>query len=217
MGSSFPGSPPTLRGAIVAVEATSPSTRVVVFQYNPEQVTRSLAPRGGESGQRSADVHRAWGAPTESVSMTVEVDAADQLADGNAVAVSTGILPQLSVLEMLMHPGSVRVIANSLLLAAGTIEVLPIETPMAVLVWGPTRILPVKLTTLEITEEAFDPALNPIRATVDVQAQVLTYDDLPLTDAGYGIYLAHLVIKEALAGVGSVVGAASALGDLAGA
>ncbi|MFG2109337.1 hypothetical protein [Micromonospora chersina] len=110
--------------------------------------------------------------------MTVDVDAADQLETGDPVAATVGVLPQLSVLEMLLHPGSVRVIANSVLLAAGTIEILPVELPMVVLVWGPARVVPVRITQLGVTEQAFNPALSTIRATVDVSAQVLTYDDL---------------------------------------
>ncbi|MCM0676053.1 hypothetical protein NCC78_15335 [Micromonospora phytophila] len=216
--SSFPGSPRTLRGAIIAVDPLGPLSRVVVFQYNPDQVQRNLQPRsGGDSGQRSADVHRAWGAPTETVSMTVEIDATDQLEVGDPVAGSVGVLPQLSVLEMLLHPGSVRVIANTALLAAGMIEILPVELPMAVMVWGPGRVVPVKITQLGIAEQAFNPALSPIRASVDISAQVLTYDDLPLTDVGYGLYLAHLVAKELLAVVGSVTGAVSAVTELTGA
>lgn len=216
--SSFPGSPRTLRGAIIAVDPLGPLSRVVVFQYNPDQVQRTIAPRsGGESGQRAADAHRAWGAPTETITMTVDVDAADQLETGDPIAATVGVLPQLSVLEMLLHPGSVRVIANSVLLAAGTIEILPVELPMAVLVWGPARVVPVRITQLGVTEQAFNPALSPIRATVDVSAQVLTYDDLSLTDVGYGLYLAHLVAKEVLAMVGAVTGAVDAVTDLAGA
>ncbi|MEO3807249.1 hypothetical protein [Nonomuraea sp. B1E8] len=213
--SSFPGSPPTLRGAIIAVEPLGPLSRTVVFQYNPDQVQRTIAPRStGESGKRSADAHRAWGAPTETIAMTVDIDATDQMETGDPIAATVGILPQLSVLEMLLHPGSIRVISNSALLAAGAIEILPVELPMAVLVWGPNRVVPVKITQLGITEQAFNPTLSPIRATVDVSAQVLTYDDLSLTDVGYGMYLAHLVAKEVLATAGAVIGAVGAVSDL---
>ncbi|MFG2109338.1 hypothetical protein [Micromonospora chersina] len=53
--SSFPGSPRTLRG-LIAVDPLGPLSRVVVFQYNADQVQRTIAPRsGGESGQRAAD------------------------------------------------------------------------------------------------------------------------------------------------------------------
>jgi hypothetical protein len=208
-------SPRPLRGAIVAVDPKGPLSRIVIFQYNPDEVRRSLEPAGGAGGGGS-DVNRAWGAPSESITMTVELDAADQLAAGDPLAGTTGILPQLSVLEMLLHPGSVQVIANTVLLVAGTIEILPIELPMAVLVWGPGRVLPVKITGLTINEQAFNPGLAPLRASVEIGAKVLTYDDLSVTDVGYGLYVAHVVAKEVLAVAGGVAGAGAAISDLVG-
>lgn len=207
-------SPRTLRGAIVAVDPKSPLSRIVIFQYNPDEVRRTLAPAAGDSGSSAGEVHHGWGAPAESVTMTVELDAADQLDAGNPIAGTVGILPQLSVLEMLLHPGSIDVIANTVLLAAGTIEILPIELPLAVLVWGPARVVPVKVTGLTITEQAFNPGLAPVRASVEVAAKVLTYDDLSVTDVGYGLYVAHLVAKEVLAVIGAGTGAVGAISDL---
>jgi hypothetical protein len=207
-------SPRTLRGAIVAIDPTGPPSRIVIFQYNPHEVRRTLAPATGDSGSAGGEVHRAWGAPAESITMTAELDAADQLDGGDPIAGTVGILPQLSVLEMLLHPGSIPVIANTVLLAAGTIEILPIELPLAVFVWGPARIVPVKVTGLTITEEAFNPGLAPVRASVEIGAKVLTYDELSVTDVGYGLYLAHLVAKEVLAVIGAAAGAAGAISDL---
>ena len=79
--------------------------------------------------------------------MTVEVDAADQLETGDPVAATTGIAPQLASLEMLLYPDSLQVIANTALMAAGVIELLPPEGPLTVLVWGPGRAVPVRLRT----------------------------------------------------------------------
>jgi hypothetical protein len=215
---SFPGSPSTLRGAIVAVDLRSPLSRIVIFQYNPDEVTRSLRPRGGPSEETGpADAHRIWGAPIEQIRMTVEVDATDQLETQDPVAAVSGIAPQLSAMEMLLYPSSVTVIANAALLLAGTIEILPPEGPMTVLVWGPGRAVPVRLESLEITEQAFAPAtLFPIRASVALSAQVLTYDDLPVTDAGSALFLVHQVLKETMATVAGVTGAISAIQELAG-
>jgi hypothetical protein len=206
--------PRTLRGAIVAVDRSGPPSRIVVFQYNPDEVSRTVQPReGGGSGNES---RRAWGAPSESVSMTVELDATDQLEACDPVAAATGILPALSVLEMLLHPSSGQIIANTVLLAVGTVEILPPKPPTAILVWGPARVVPVKLTQLQITEQAYSPALVPIRASVEVGADVLTYEDLPLTDLGFGLSVAHLVAKEVLAVAGGATGAGAAIADLVG-
>jgi hypothetical protein len=211
--SSFPGIPRTLRGAIVAVDPLSPLSHIVVFQYNPDQMTRTLRPRQAPSEQQigPADAHRIWGAPVETISMTVEIDATDQLETGDPVAVSTGIAPQLAALEMLLYPSSALVIANTVLLLAGTIEILPPEGPLTVLVWGPGRAVPVRLESLTITEQAFDVALFPTRASVELSVQVLSYNDLPATDAGYALFLVHQVLKETMATVAGVTGALSAL------
>src|SRR6185437_16975764 len=215
---SFPGSPRILRGAIVAVTPLSPLSRIVIFQYNPAELRRTLRPRAAPAEQQvgPADAHRIWGAPTETITMTVEVDAADQLETGDLVAATTGIAPQLASLEMLLYPDSLQVIANTALMAAGVIELLPPEGPLTVLVWGPGRAVPVRLQDLTITEQAFDPGLFPTRATVEVSLQVLSYSDLPVGDPGYTLFLVYQVIKETMASVAGVTGAISALTDLAG-
>ena len=216
---SFPGSPRTLGGAILAVDPSNPLARIVIFQYNPDSVTRTLRPREApaQTATGPADAHRIWGAPVETIDMTVEIDAADQLASGDPLAATTGIAGQLAVLEMLLYPSSLTVIANTVLLAAGTIEILPPEGPLTVLVWGPARVVPIRLDSLSITEQAFDTALNPIRAQVQLSATVLSYNDLPISDPGYALFLVHQVAKEALATIAVVSGAISTATELAGA
>lgn len=200
----------------MAVDPLSPLSRMVIFQYNPEAMTRVLTPRAGPAGQSAAgDAYRIWGAPTEKITMTVEVDATDQLETGNPIAATAGIAPQLSALEMLLYPSSALVIANTALLLAGTIEILPPTGPLTVLIWGPGRAVPVRLESLTITEQAFDPALFPVRATVALSVQVLSYSDLPATDAGYALFLVHQVLKETMATIAGVSGAVSAVAELA--
>ncbi|MEZ5184130.1 MAG: hypothetical protein R2720_00155 [Candidatus Nanopelagicales bacterium] len=202
---TFPGTPRTLRGAIVAVDPLSPLSRIVVFQYNPDNVIRTLTPHDTQGSS-----HRISGAPTEQITMTVELDATDGLAAADPLATTTGVAGQLAALEMLLYPSSLQVVANTALLLAGTIEILPPDAPLTVLAWGPGRTVPVRLTGLRITEQAFDTALNPIRAAAEVSAEVLSYNDLPPTDAGYALFLAHQVTKEVLATTASVSGALSA-------
>ena len=202
---TFPHSPRLLKGAIVGVQLPNPVASVIVFQYNPHTLTRSLQAQtsGGEGGARSETL-RLKGPPTETISLEVEVDAADQLEKGQQTAVSMGIYPQLSALEMLLYPKSTLVIANTVLMATGTIEVIPPSGPFTLFIWGPKRVLPVRLTDFSITEEAHDAKLNPIRARVSLSLHVLSYNDLPLTHPGYHLFLAHQVVKESMAVVGSV-------------
>lgn len=212
----FPGSPRTLRGAIVAVDPLSPLSRIVIFQYNPDSVTRSLQPRsgGGGGGAQASDTHRIWGAPQETITMTVELDATDGLETGDPVAAAAGVLPQLSALEMLLYPSAAQVIINTALLTAGTIEILPPESPLTVLVWGPGRAVPVTVQSLRITEQAFDVALTPVRASVELSVRVLTYSDLPASDPGHALFLVHQVLKETTASIAGVSGAISATVEL---
>jgi hypothetical protein len=202
-----------MKGAIIGIDPFNPLASIIVFQYNPETLTRTLAPQtaGGQGSDRS-EALRLKGAPVESITVAVDIDATDQLETANPLATSLGIYPQLSALEMLIYPKSVLVIANTILLALGTIEIIPPEAPLTLFIWGPKRVLPVRLTQFSITEEAYDVNLNPTRAKVSLGLQVLSYNDLPLSHPGYALFLAHQVIKEAMAtinSVGNVAGAVS--------
>jgi hypothetical protein len=201
----FPGSPRLLKGALVGIDIFNPLASVIVFQYNPDTLTRTLQPQnmGDQSGDR-AEVTRLKGAPVETIKLDAEIDATDQLETGDGNAVSMGIYPQLSALEMLIYPKSALVIANTILLAAGTIEIVPPVGPLTLLVWGLKRVLPVRLTDFSITEEAYDVNLNPIRAKVSLGLRVLSYNDLSITNPGYHLFLAHQIVKETMATIGSV-------------
>ncbi len=201
-----------MRGAIVAVDPLSPLSRIVIFQYNPDSMTRTLRPRSpsGGGGEQASDVHRTWGAPRETITMTIELDATDGLESRDPIASTLGVLPQISALEMLLYPSVAQVIINTGLLLAGTIEVLPPESPLTILVFGPGRAVPVAVESLTITEQAFDVSLTPIRASVEIGVRVLTYSDLPFSDPGYALFLVHQVLKETTASIAGVAGGISA-------
>lgn len=201
---TFPRSPRTLRGAIVALDVFNPVASVIVFQYNPESLTRSIEPQIGSEGGGRSEVLRLKGAPKETISVEIAIDATDQLEKADPKTVRTGIYPQLSALEMLVYPKSSLVIANTLLSLVGTIEILPPQAPLTLFAWGPARVVPVVIQSMSITEDLHDVNLNPIRAKVSLGMRVLTYDDLPVTHLGYGIFLAHQVVKETFATLGSL-------------
>jgi hypothetical protein len=203
---SFPqSSPKVMKGAIVGIDLFNPLASIVVFQYNPDTLTRTLQAQsaGAQGGDRS-EAMRLKGAPVETFKLDVEIDATDQLERDDALTESLGIYPQLSALEMLIYPKSALVLVNTALLAAGSMEVIPPQAPLTLFIWGPKRILPVRLTEFSISEEAYDVQLNPIRAKVSLGLRVLSYNDLPLTDPGFALFLAHQVVKEAMATIGSV-------------
>jgi len=47
---TFPGSPRLLKGAIVGLDPTNPLASVIVFQYNPDTMTRRLEARSSGGG-----------------------------------------------------------------------------------------------------------------------------------------------------------------------
>jgi hypothetical protein len=203
----FPGSPRTSRGALIGLDPANPLASVVLFQYNPDEMTRTLQARAatgsGISGGARNEALRLAGAPIENISLAVDIDAADQLETGGLLASTLGLHPQLASLEMLLYPKTRTVLANAALAAAGSIELVPVEAPLTLLVWGIKRVLPVRLTQFSIVEQAYDAGLNPIRARVSLGLRVLSYSDLASTSPGYHVFLAHQVTKEVMATIAS--------------
>lgn len=209
--STFPGSPKVQKGAIVGLDPFNPLASVVVFQYNPDTLTRTLTAQT-TGGTNPGEALRLKGPPQEAITVNIEIDAADQLEKADGLATTIGLYPTLSSLEMLLYPKSALVIANEVLMAAGIIEIIPPEAPLTLFIWGIKRVVPVRITTFSITEEAFDVNLNPIRAKVNLGLRVLNYQDLGLLSAGGALFMAHQIIKEVMAtigGVSNIAGAAS--------
>ena len=197
--STFPGSPRLIKGALIGVDIFNPLASVVVFQYNPDTMTRKLDARSAGGDGEKGEAFRLTGPPKETITLSIEIDATDQLEQDSTLAVISGITPSLAALEMMLYPKSALVIANTILSAVGTVEIIPAEGPMILFVWGPTRVLPVRLTGMSITEEAYDTLLNPTRAKVDLTLTVLSYNDLKLTSPGQALFMVHQITKEALA------------------
>lgn len=209
--STFPGSPRLQRGAIVGFDVFNPVASVIVFQYNPETMRRTLSP-SSPAGQAREDALRLAGPPRENIELSVRLNAADQLEKTDAIATTMGLYPQLSALEMLLYPKSALVITNAVLAATGATELIPTEGPFTLLIWGAKRVLPVRLTSFSVTEQQWDPSLNPIQAEVALGLEVLNYNDFQLLHPGWSIFMAHQVVKETMATLGSM----SNIGALAG-
>jgi len=192
---TFPGSPRLIKGALIGVDIFNPLASIIVFQYNPDTMTRRLDARttGGQDGGDKTEALRLSGPPKETITLNVEFDAADQ------PDVTPTVYPALSALEMLLYPKSAVDIANTTLALLGNTEIVAPQAPLTIFVWGPQRVLPVRLTSFGITEEAYDANLNPIRAMVDLSLNVLSYNDLKISNPGYFLFLAHQIAKETLA------------------
>jgi hypothetical protein len=192
-----------LKGALVSFMPTVVAAvpNVVVFQYNPETITHtwSSAPPAASAGQ---DPLAVMGVPGEQFSFTLSLDSDNTIADGNTnpvgarLAEASGVYPRLAALEMLQYPsgaftggllGTVSAAASAAAAAASTAatgssaQAQPVpqsDVPTVLFVWGPQRIVPVRVTALTITEKLYDGLLNPTHADVQITLRVLTPQEL---------------------------------------
>lgn len=211
---TFPNSPRVLKGGIVLIDAeTAAVRRIIVLQYNPDTLSRTLQPQTVKENGDRAEAMRLTGPPVETIKLDAEIDATDQLEfpDQNSAVVEFGIQPQLAALETIVYPASSQLLSNNSLAQAGMLEILPMMAALPLFIWSKSRIVPVRITDFTITEEAFDPALNPIRAKVSMGMRVLSVTDLGFDNKGGSLFMAYQQQKEQLAGK-SLGGALSLLG-----
>jgi hypothetical protein len=214
--SAFPNSPRLVKGGIVTMDPNTAAVQsVIALQYNPDSLSRTLqiqAVQGGQDGVR-VDALRLRGPAVETIKLEAELDATDQLEHPTQFSVTAqlGLQPQLAQLEMLVNPTVETLLADDNMANSGTLEIIPLEQPLTLFVWSKSRVVPVRLTDFSVTEEAFDPNLNPIRAKVSLGMRVLSVDDLGFSHPGGRIFMTYLTNKERLASQASSV-AISVLG-----
>jgi hypothetical protein len=200
--STFPRTPRILKGGIVLIDPqTSVIQRIITLQYNPDSVTRSLQVQGASEGGDHSEALRIKGPPIETIKLEAELDLTDRLEfpDENSLAAQLGLQPQLAALETIVYPKASQLTANNALAQLGTLEIVPMEAPLTLFVWSANRVLPVRLTDFSITEEAFDTALNPIRAKVSLGMRVLSVTDLGFAHKGGSLYMVYHEQKERFA------------------
>lgn len=196
----YPGSPPLIKAALVLIDpVTNQVTSVAALQYNPDKLTRTIQLHAVSEGTDRLEALRLK-APIETIKLQAIIDAADFLEqpEQNPAAVEHGIGPQLSALEMILYPSVARIEEVNSKAAQGILEIAPAESPLIVFVFGRDLVAPVRITEYSVTEEEFDPRLNPIRATVSMTLRVLSSVDLPPTHRGAAIYLAYQRQRELL-------------------
>jgi hypothetical protein len=234
-----------LRGAFVEFMPTFlvPLPNVIIFQFNPETMTHTWTPPQGVAagtGTRSNPL-AVRGVPGETFSVSLAMDAADLVADGSPVAAGiaqlSGIYTRLAALEMLQYPvaaaggGLLGSVSASISVGAGGVSIggaaggavprsVPeSQVPTVLFVWGIGRILPVRVTSLTITEKLYDPLLNPTHADATVGLKVLTPDELafvtgPLKGIARGAYKYSQGLRQALALANLANSAESVIGML---
>ena len=201
--SGVPISPRLAKGGLVLIDAaTATVQRVITLQYNPDTLSRTLQTQaftaGSEGGNR-AEALRLKGPPIETIKLDAEIDATDEMEAGDRQTAQTGIQAQLAALETIVYPSADQLDANNALARSGALEIVPMQASLTLFVWSKTRILPVRITDFSITEEAFDPQLNPIRAKVSLSLRVLSVDDLGFDTRGGSLFMIYQRQKEQLA------------------
>ena len=207
-------SPKLLKGALVQLIEEivgGVSRRIIPFQYNPERLTRSMTPW---NPSEVSETNRGQLAPTaqpfdpkEQISLEIELDASDQMEDSDPIAIQFGVADRIAALEKLIMPtaGFVADLLSSAAALGGSSP--PPQRPtvaIALFVWGPGRMLPVRVTRYSIEEQQFLPTLYPIQAKVSLELEVLTPDvfkceDSPAVLEAIGVYRLFRVQQEALA------------------
>jgi hypothetical protein len=198
---TFPNSPRLLKAGIVLVDPDNATPlRIITLQYNPDSLSRTLQPQAVKEGGDRSEATRLTGPPVETIKFDAEIDATDQLEkpSENPDTVKYGIQPQLAALETIVYPDSSQLVANNRSAGQGMLEILPMIAPLTLLVWSNKRVVPVRITDFSITEEAFDTALNPIRAKVSIGLRVLSVTDLGYNTSG-NLYLTYQRNKEQFA------------------
>lgn len=216
MTGDSPRTPFLLKGALVAYEQPTLGgiPTIIIFQYNPEELQRTLTHRYHYSwGDDSSDSDlKVTGPPMEEISLTVEIDAADQLSASDPVAMRYGIHPVLSALELLLYPVPDQEQKSKSLAKSGQARITPMKIPLVLFVWGAARVLPVKLSSFSVRETAFDPQLNPIAAEVSLSMSVMTESQLKSSPLGHQAYMATQIQKRVTAGLNAVQSARRLIG-----
>ena len=196
-----PGAIKLVKAGFVVLDVTGAILKIIAFQYNPETLVRRLEGAATSALTSAPAISTTLPgetvpigvpgplallpipAPHETVNFTISLDAADKLQVGDAVTQQNGICPALAALELLLYP-----------------------QPNSLTVWvsGSKRVQPVRITQMQITEQMFDPALNPIRAEVSVALQVLKDADLANNAHGKALWDAHYNLMQQLAAQGAV-------------
>jgi hypothetical protein len=199
----------TLKGGLIEFMESFPIPvpNVIIFQYNPETMTHGWTPAttsAPAAGQNTLNPLAITGQPQETFSFTLAMDSNDTIADGNAVikglAELSGVYSRLAALEMLLFPtappggGLIGSLTSALGGLGGgsssptpTQQVPAQQLPTVLFVWGPGRIVPVRVTALSITEKLYDNVLlNPIHVEAQIALRVLTKEELDYVDGPLG-------------------------------
>jgi hypothetical protein len=179
-------SPKLVKGALVQLveDIIGVVPNIIPFQYNPKEMTHELTPWNpfavdpAQRGSQAPTVQPFD--PQEKFTLELELDAADDLEDGDPVTVLVGVADRLAALKKLVLPtqgllGDLVASAQALLGDASARAERP-TVPVCFFIWGPGRMLPVRVTSFSVRETLYSPTLYPLQAAVSLGLEVLTPD-----------------------------------------
>lgn len=201
-----------LRGALIEYSGDflGPIPNVIVFQFNPESLARTIQIPPRPTGSSSRETSQAGDVPVEQISLTAYFSAADRLNTNDPLARTVGIGPQLAALEKLVRPAGklnsliakgLDAIGNAITGGgSGGSQPIPRQAfPRVLFIWGTTRILPVVIDSMSITEQEYDFLLNPIRAEVSLSISVITISNCFDDPVAKGALTYSGIAKDAMA------------------
>jgi hypothetical protein len=201
--SNFSRSPKLLKGALIEFSERfiGPVPNIILFQYNPESLTRTLSiwKTAAANDHENSESSRAQPFdPSETFTLSLELDAADALEKPELHPVSflSGVADRIAAMEMLLYPQEESLLGGLVSALGGKSKPVPKGTvPVVMFAWGPGRIVPVRLTSFSVEEQAYSPQLYPIRAKVSIGLKILIPDqDFP-KPKGYSEELAVTAYK----------------------
>jgi hypothetical protein len=207
-----------LRGALVeyASDFLGPLPNVVVFQFNPETLTRVIQIPPRPTGATARETSQAGEIPVERITLKAQFSAAQTLGDGDTVsrgiARAVGVGPQLAALEQMVHPTNIiggligqaiDAVGSALGLGGGDdapTQPIPREQyPRILFIWGLTRVLPVIIESMTITEQQYDALLNPVEAEVTLGLAVVDITECSDDEVAKGAQEYTAAAQESLA------------------
>lgn len=176
-----------MRGALIEYgsDFMGPIPNVVIFQFNPESLTRNMQIPPRPTSAMSRETTQAGELTTEKITLTAKFSAADELGENKALARLFGVGTRLAALEKMVYPANTLVAEIGKALgvtvdvpgAGEPRQVIPREKyPRILFIWGAYRVLPVILESMNITEQQYDFKLSPVQAEVALTLAVNAVD-----------------------------------------
>jgi len=173
-----------IRGALVQLipDVIAFIPNIVIFQYNPEKVTRSLTPYNPTPTANGGRVATAPDTepfnPEEKIAFALHLNATEGLGAYNPITMATGVASRIAALRKMVKPTSgmlsdIKGSAMALMNKTSSSLSRP-SRPITFLIYGPGLIVPVRITTFSVEESLHTPLLYPHDATVTLELVVQT-------------------------------------------